>query len=145
MRDLELKQVNVMATVSRMMLALGVKNLAELSRALGYGPRTANNWGKRGGVPLEALHRCHKITGRSLDWLYTGVENENSDMQSKLDDYEAATLQLLMISEYENKIVVTDGPKALTELAKQLKNIASDIFDNDISCDGVKKTSNDKA
>lgn len=60
--------------LARMKESLGAKSLAEVADILGESIGTVKSWSARGSVPLSALIRASKVSGRSLDWLILGIE-----------------------------------------------------------------------
>ena len=64
--------------IERMCKIYSVKNMKDLSSALGVGASTVSNWNQRNMIPFDVLLKVSSEKGVSLDWLVFGNAQQQS-------------------------------------------------------------------
>ena len=84
-QDLSVKERKVLAVAitSRMMQAYEVSKQLEMASLLGCAKNTISNWGTQGTIPWTMIERCHRDTGKSIEWLLYGKTGRDLTMQQR--------------------------------------------------------------
>lgn len=79
---------------------------AELARELNISNQRLNNWIKREKIPGDALPLVSKVIGKSLNWIYSGIDTEIETDNEK--DTATPVLQLSSVKNFDSITTGTD-------------------------------------
>lgn len=114
--------------VDRMLQAWQLCERKALAQKLGFHDNTVGNWISKGVVPWESIYTCHIETGRSLNWLFKGEEDEITLTTDTLVQIRTALESIMVMGEKMNLISQNEDnghklmAKTLTDEVVELLN-----------------------
>lgn len=72
------KLLNSESVINRMREAISARNDGQVGEFLGSSKQTVYNWKNRGSIPIEYCVKFAAMTGRSLDWLIFGKDEQSA-------------------------------------------------------------------
>lgn len=125
MTDFERRQW-IKGIIKRIMRSWGLDSQKALARHLELNEYAVYNWVQNSTVPWSTVLECSQQTGRTLDWLITGIEPEICIPEAEGHKVQKRLCSLMSMAQ-KMKLINEHNPNGLNTLADKLTDEIGDI------------------